>query len=81
MNPEYPAEYYHFWGVFMRLFFLLNELRELEVGEYNIPYQQRRVLSIIANASRPVTPSSLAKVMGRKTHSISELISRMGKKG
>ena len=72
---------YHLWMLMAQTVDVAMKLRESELQKYNISRRESAVLYIVhANANR-VTPAIISRYLARKSHSISELLNRMEKKG
>jgi len=60
---------------------VVQRARELELAKVGITPIQAGVLMILKTATRPVTPTQLARTLYREPHSMSALLQRMEKQG
>ena len=70
--------------VWIRLFAaatVVQRARELELAKVGITPIQAGVLLILKTATKPVTPTQLARTLYREPHSMSALLQRMEKQG
>jgi len=60
---------------------VVQRARELELAKVGITPIQAGVLMILKTATKPVTPTQLARILYREPHSMSALLQRMEKQG
>lgn len=60
---------------------VVQRARELELAKLGITPIQAGVLMILKTATKPVTPTQLARTLYREPHSMSALLQRMEKQG
>ena len=59
----------------------ITKLREQELEEFNVSPQQSAILHLLETAEDNITPAKVSRRFFREPHSVSELISRMEKRG
>ena len=59
----------------------ITKLREQELEEFNVSPQQSALLYLLETAEDSITPAEISRRFFREPHSVSELISRMEKRG
>jgi len=72
---------YHLWMLMAQTVDAALKLRERELRQYNISRRESAVLYIIHATDNHVTPATISRYLARQSHSISELLDRMEKKG
>lgn len=74
-------EDYKLWSALLQTRDALMKLREKEVAKFGLLPKESRILFIIQLLGKKATPTVISKFLFRERHSISELLTRMEKKG
>ena len=72
---------YHLWILMAQTVDVAMKLRERELRQYNISRRESAILYLIHATNNHITPATISRYLARKSHSISELLNRMEKKG
>ncbi len=76
-----PLESFKLWSIMDATYRSVFKAREHELLSDGILIMQVRVLAVIERASDEATPANLARLLWRKPHTISQMLSRMEKAG
>lgn len=69
------------WSILDASYRSVFKVREHELLSDGILIMQVRVLAVIERASDKATPANLARLLGRKPHTVSQMLGRMEKAG
>jgi len=72
---------YYTWWLLFQVRQLMFKVRQKELSKYGISHVEAAVLHIIQAIGNTVTPAEISRWVLREPHTISELLSRMEKKG
>jgi MarR family transcriptional regulator, organic hydroperoxide resistance regulator len=76
-----PNQDLNLWWTFRRTHEALHQLRKMEVRAYKISTVETGVLLIVYLSHNKVTPIEIARQLVKDTHSITQLLIRMEKRG
>lgn len=72
---------YRLWRLCHQTYDAMVRARANELRQFGISPVQATVLLILKAAKAPVTPADISRWLFRETHSVSELVNRMERKG
>jgi DNA-binding MarR family transcriptional regulator len=85
MLGSFLTQEYRLWVLLLQTRDTIWAVRERELAEYDLSNAEAAVIFIIQaielNIGKSATPSDISQWLFRKPHSVSELLSRMEKKG
>ena len=80
-DSAFTDEDYNLWVLVAQTRHAMFKARQEELIRYNIPARQAAVLFAIQAIGDKATPAEISRWLFRKSHSVSELLSRMEKQG
>jgi DNA-binding MarR family transcriptional regulator len=80
-NDLFMDRNYKLWWLILQTGRALRKIRAKDLGKFGMTPEEASVFFIIRVANRKATPSEISRWTMREKHTISELLSRMEKKG
>lgn len=72
---------YNLWTLLHQVSDIIFSAREAELQQYGIPGMQAEVLFAIKTIGKDATPAQISRMLFRRPHSVSGILSRMEKAG
>lgn len=81
-NPSCTDEDFYLWRLLDRTRDMILKVRERELRrQYGLSAMQSAVLFVVHGTRDKATPAEISRWLARETHSVSEILSRMEKRG